>query len=390
MRRYLDTGTRRVDWHAVRTTGLHKDGHEFPIEIAFSEVFVEGTRQFGAFIRDVTQRSLAEEALKQGEARYRALAENALDLVCELDAEGRFSYASPNFRTVLGYEPADLLGKSAFEFIHPDDQARVGAEYAAAIADPASGTITFRFRHADGSWASLDVGANIYHNEAGEARGVIVARDIGARVELEAAMRESDERLRTFIESAPLIFFATDAAGVFTLYEGAGLEGIGLQPGQFVGRSVFDVHRDTPRIMENMRRALAGESFTDMVEIGPVAFEAHHTPLNDAAGTVTGMAGVLIDATARVRAEAALRESNVRLRTFMQNAPVILFATDSEGVFTLFDGKGLEPLGILAGQLVGQSLFETLAQFPDIVAGRAAGACGRDGDVPLPGPAVGA
>ena len=73
-----------------------------------------------------------------------------------------------------------------------------------------------------------------------------------------------------------------------------------------------------PRVGENVRRALAGETFTDLVRSTVSPSKCTTRRLRDAAGTVTGMIGILIDATARVRAEAALRDSEARLRTFVR------------------------------------------------------------------------
>jgi PAS domain S-box-containing protein len=289
--------------------------------------------------------------------------------VCELDSQGRFAYGSPNFQDVLGYEPPALIGTSPFPLIHPDDRERVIQQFANAISENAPpGTSIFRLRRADDAWSWLEVSANFFKDDQGDSRAVILARDIAERMAMEETLRESEERLRVFVENVPVILFASDAEGVFTLYEGAGLERVGLRPGQFVGRSIFEVHADTPRVGENLRRALAGEAFSDLVQIGGVTFEAHHTPLRDAAGVVTGMIGVLIDATARVRAEEARRESDARLRTFVSNAPLVLFGTDRDGVFTIFDGKGTEALGVDPSRFVGQSIFEALAEFPEMVA----------------------
>ena len=74
MRGYLKTGKRKLDWRSVETMGLHRDGHEFPIEINFSDMLVDGRRVFAGFIRDITARKNAQTALSDSEQRFRHLA----------------------------------------------------------------------------------------------------------------------------------------------------------------------------------------------------------------------------------------------------------------------------------------------------------------------------
>jgi PAS domain S-box-containing protein len=73
------------------------------------------------------------------------------------------------------------------------------------------------------------------------------------------ALRKSEKRLRTIIANMPLVLFALDCEGVFTLSEGKGLEALGLRAGKLVGLSVFEVYREVPQLLEDVRRALAAD-----------------------------------------------------------------------------------------------------------------------------------
>jgi len=146
----------------------------------------------------------------------------------------------------------------------------------------------------------------------------------------EEALPESEERLRAVISSAPIVLFALDRQGVFTLSEGKGLEALGLKPGEVVGRSVFDVYRDVPEIGENIRRALAGEEFTSIVEVAELAFECAYSPLRDQNGEVAGVIGVATDITERARAEDALRRREAILEAISFAAGSFLRTADWE------------------------------------------------------------
>ncbi|MEE9199445.1 MAG: cache domain-containing protein, partial [Dehalococcoidia bacterium] len=105
-------------------------------------------------------------------------------------------------------------------------------------------------------------------------------------------LRESEERLRTVVTGASIVLFALDKEGVFTLSEGQGLNALGLKPGEVVGRSAFDVYRDAPQIVENIRRALAGEEFTSTVEVDGLTVETRDSPLRGEKREIVGLIGV--------------------------------------------------------------------------------------------------
>lgn len=286
-----------------------RDGHSVWIEVNTRVVHrADGSRFIQGTARDVTQRRLAEDALRQSETRYRALAENMFDVVTEVDAAGEIHAISENVESALGYSADELVGRNYLDIVHPDDTRRgrgdppVETGGDGRSSGPPAPRV-YRFRHRDGSWRSMETTATPYITDGDDRRILAVSRDITGRIQMEEALRTSEERLRTFVRHAPVILFALDRDGVFTLYEGQGLDRVGLRPEQFVGRSVFDVHRNQPQILENSRRALAGEAFIDIIEIRGVPFEAHHSPLIGADGTVDGMIGVLIDITERRRAE---------------------------------------------------------------------------------------
>jgi PAS domain S-box-containing protein len=136
------------------------------------------------------ERKRTEDALRDSEIRYRTIAENTYDLICETTVTGAFLYVSPNFKEVLGYEPEELLGRTLFEFIHPDDRRTATAEFERGIRTEQSGQTVFRYQHKNGEWRWFESTGKDFRTAAGEIRAVIVARDITERKKME------EERLR--------------------------------------------------------------------------------------------------------------------------------------------------------------------------------------------------
>jgi PAS domain S-box len=130
-------------------------------------------------------------------------------------------------------------------------------------------------------------------------RGVMV--DVTERKLAEEQLTKTEELLRSVIGNTPVILFALDRSGVVTLSEGKGLDAFGVKPGELVGRSIFDLYRDSPDLHGNARRALAGESVTFVTEAKAQFFEIHLIPLLNKRGEVVSVTGVTYNITDRRR-----------------------------------------------------------------------------------------
>jgi PAS domain S-box-containing protein len=127
-------------------------------------------------------------------------------------------------------------------------------------------------------------------------------------------VRRAKERLEAVVSGAPIVLFAVDRDGIFTLSEGSGLDVLGLRPGQVVGEAVYDLYRDHPALCDCIRRALAGETLSESIDVGDLSFDTSYGPLRGADGSIEGVIGVATNVTERRRAERALQESEGKLR----------------------------------------------------------------------------
>jgi two-component system, cell cycle sensor histidine kinase and response regulator CckA len=134
---------------------------------------------------------VAEQARHESEERYRLIAEHTSDLIALFDAEGRYLYASPSFRAILGYDPAELIGVEAIELVHPNERALVIA-HGLRTANEGTERATFRMRHTDGSWRWCETfwTATI---QQGVRYKIAVGRDITERKQLEAQLLQAQK-----------------------------------------------------------------------------------------------------------------------------------------------------------------------------------------------------
>jgi diguanylate cyclase (GGDEF)-like protein/PAS domain S-box-containing protein len=106
--------------------------------------------------RDVTERIQSEGVLRAAQNRFASLVEHASDLITVNDLEGILTYVSPSSATVLGYQPAELVGTQARDLIHPDDVDRVERTAAEQFARGVPEPVQYRARHRDGSWRDFE------------------------------------------------------------------------------------------------------------------------------------------------------------------------------------------------------------------------------------------
>ena len=174
-----------------------KDGTKFYTRIHSRPIFkneeVVGLR---GIITDITEQKLGEIKLKESEEKYRLISENANDLIFILDIEGKYLYCNKTFYKILGYEPNELIGKSAIENVHPDDKKQAIIELKNAL-NVGYGMFSARSKCKDGIYKWLESLGNVTYDENGDPVKIFaVSRDISLRKEIEEKLKKSDEELK--------------------------------------------------------------------------------------------------------------------------------------------------------------------------------------------------
>ncbi|MDQ3322523.1 MAG: PAS domain-containing sensor histidine kinase [Acidobacteriota bacterium] len=155
------------------------------------------------FITDITDRTLADERVRESENRYKLLAENMRDLVCLLDLDGRYLYVSPSSQSLLGYAPDELVGESLYDLVKPEDSERLRDEAHAQLLKGESGIIIeYRLRDKRGEYCWFETMAQTVAAPNGEIIQLqFVSRDVSKRKEAEEATRKAQEELAHLLMS---------------------------------------------------------------------------------------------------------------------------------------------------------------------------------------------
>ncbi|MFO7945070.1 MAG: PAS domain S-box protein [Anaerolineales bacterium] len=144
---------------------------------------------------DITERVEAEQAQRLSKQRFKALIENAQDMITVVDKDGTVLYNSPSLEDVLGYTPEEHEGQKAFEYVHPDDLPDL-ARYLQERMDKSgeSGRIEYRMKHKDGAWRAIEsVGRNALDDPS--VGGIVInSRDVTDRRRYEQLIERQVQR----------------------------------------------------------------------------------------------------------------------------------------------------------------------------------------------------
>ncbi len=336
----------RSHWHEIKERGYAvfesshrtKSGETFPVEVV-SNYVRHGDKEYEfAFMRDISKRTQAERALRQSEEYFRALIENASDIITVLDDSGTMLFNSPSCEGQLGYRPEELAGRNIFDFLHPDDIPQLRELFSDLLKEPGSQSALaeVRVHHKDGSWPIMEAEGRAAVAPSGDLVGILNSRDITERKRFEESLQAAKEYSEKLIQTANAMVIGLDREGKVTVCNEETERVTGYKRADIEGCDWFElvVPRDRyPGAWEVFSRLQAGDlprNFENPI-LTKTGEERHILWQNNSLqeqGEARGTISFGVDITERKQAEEGLRASQVQLAAAMDLASLVNWEFD--------------------------------------------------------------
>jgi diguanylate cyclase (GGDEF)-like protein/PAS domain S-box-containing protein len=263
--------------------------------------------------------SSAHAAVRESEARYRLLAENATDMVFQIDLDHVRRYVSPASFEILGYTPEELVGTTPDEMVHPEDAADVARVYGEVASGLDRADVVHRMRRKDGTWIWVEAELRALRDEAsGKVVGLLGAlRDISDRKKVEETLAASEVRFRLLAENTADLVTRIDASGRRLFASPASRDVLGYEPEELLGGSPLDLaHPNESAALEAMLQELQSGSPATAVQYRALRADQSYVWVEATGRPLAAGQGVVLairDVSRRKLAEDQLASANRRL-----------------------------------------------------------------------------
>lgn len=346
-----------------------KDGGLFPVEVS-SSIIVDDEGRIIAQVathRDITERKVAEEVLRESEERYRTLLENLPQKIFYKDRRSVYVSCNENYALDLKIKPEEIAGKTDYDFYPKELAEKYRADHRRLMESGETEDIEEKYiQH--GKELFVHTVKTPVRDEGGNVVGILgVFWDITERRGAEQALRESEQRFRSIFNKATDGILLTDPenkkfyTGNRMICEmlGYGLEEIG-------NLGLMDIHpeQDLPHVLEQFEKQTRGEiKLARDIPVKRKDGTVFHADINSARIVLEGktyLMGLFRDVTERKQAEKALQESEEKYRDLFENASDLIQSVAPDGRFIYVNRAWRETLGYDEEEVAGLNMFDII------------------------------
>ena len=352
--------------HSYEYRFIRKNGEEMWIlEMVTSIIYKGEHATLGSFM-DITEHKRIEDKLRRSEEKYRTILENIEDGYAEMDLHGNFIFFNEALCKIQGYPRNELMKLNYRDLMDEENAKKIFERYNKVYTTGESEKeVPYEINTKSGDRRHLETSITPMKDAAGwifAFRGIV--RDRTEHKQTEEALQKSEKRYRNILESIQEGYFELDLDGNYTFVNEANSRFLGYTKEEMVGmNSRQHMDEETAKKLNQPYRELylTGKPL-ESLEVESirkdgtkVIYETSVSLIRDSKGKPIGYRGVSRDVTGRKRMEEALRKSEEKYRTILENIEEAYFEDDLSGKFTFVNDIMCSNLGYSREELIGMS-----------------------------------
>ena len=370
-----------VERHAMRLKGeelehpysfriFTKNGNTRWMEINSVLITWNGKPATLNLLNDITQRRIAQEALRQSEEKLRLTFDSIKDDITIADMDGHIIDMNEAGLRMSGYSrKQDIIGRNGLDFIAEEDRARAIEDLTKQLTRKAGSTLShYTLVDKDGNRFDAEVSASTLPDINGNPAGFIsVVRDITERKNIEKALRDSEEKLRLTFESMNDCLIIVNLQGRVLDVNEAAIKMAGfVSKSELLGTNAFDLisPQDRERVMRDFalrpkdKKQERLEYTVKPAHGNEFLAEITASSLVDASGNLIGYIAVLRDITEQKKAVEQLRRSEERYRLVAENVSDVIWIMDMNAKYTYISPSVKRMRGYTAEEMMALPAHE--------------------------------
>lgn len=299
----------------------------------FVRAIIQNQTSIFGIVQDITAEKKAKEETAKNEQKFRLLAEHSEDIISVHLPDSTFQYISPSVEKILGYTQEEMEGTSTVDYLHPDDMHKFTPQekYVASLQNTGNLVVRYRMRNKQGEYIWLESIVKLIREQGEIVRVISTSRNITDRKKVEAEkkdllneVKQSEELLRTMINSTPDWIFIKDLKHRFVLVNQAFADAMHMDPQDFIGKNDLEVGFPEEFVKGNPEKGIRGFWADDLEVITqgkacfaqeesswldgrPQVMSATKVPVRNANGEIWGVLGFAHNITPMKQTERELR-----------------------------------------------------------------------------------
>lgn len=351
-----------------------KNGEKKPLSISTSIIKEDiGKVHVLAIMQDISQRKMAEEALRKSEEKYRELFEKGSDLLCLHDLEGNLIQTNLSFKEAYGWSQDELANKNLRDFVPKRYRPQV-EDYLKRVVETGKDQGLMRALTKDGREIIIEYNNTLIHDESGPVYVQGSAKDITDRLKNELALMQSEKKYRAILNNIEDGYYEVDLSGDFTFFNQSMCRMLGYSCSEMIGMNNREyMDQETARkVFQTFNRVFKTKEpykVFDWQLIKKDGTKCHIDTsvslISDVDGNVTGFRGIARDITERKQAEELIKQSEEKYRLHFNQVKDVIYSIDPEFRVLTVSPSCEKLLGYTPAQLIGKPFQELNVLAPE-------------------------